>query len=635
MLAIPKLCILFTSALLLISFPLNAASPTAKQALELEPIQREIDYDTPNLEEVKKCKINSANTGSNTGWVVRDSNGKTLRRFIDTNGDNKVDLWCYFKDSVEIYRDIDSNFNGKADQFRWLGTAGTRWGIDRNEDGNVDFWKSISAEEVSVELIHALRNKDAEQFSRLLLNSAELSQLELGTALAAKLRKKAAAANKDFASIADKQTIVTLQTKWLHFGGGLPGLIPAGTDDSGQDIQVYDNVVAVVETGTKHAQIVIGSLIQLDTGWRLIDLPSGLLEDQVVSHPTGIFFQASIPSNPEIPENSPPGIDEETQQLIGELDRLEREISAGPSSEKSSELFEQRATTLEKLAFQASSPENQVMWIRQFADSVSGSVTSGDFPEGLKQMQLFEQKLIARNGQVNEIAYVRFRAMSAEYSQSLQAADADFVKIQEAWMANLESFIEKHEETSDAAEAMLQLAIAKEFSGEENEAIQWYGRIATNHTENELSPKAIGAKRRLESVGKTIELKGTTVEGKSFNLTNLQGQVVLIHYWATWCRPCKQDAIIIKQMQAKYGKRGFSPVGVNLDTELTLTKTHLQANRMSWPQLFEAGGLDGRLANELGILTLPTMLLIDKNGRVLNRNIHAAELEDELAKLLL
>ena len=52
----------------------------------------------------------------------------------------------------------------------------------------------------------------------------------------------------------------------------------------------------------------------------------------------------------------------------------------------------------------------------------------------------------------------------------------------------------------------------------------------------------------------------------------------------------------------------------------------------SWTH--EDGGLDSRVANELGILTLPTMLLLDKQGRVVNRNIHASEVGAELAKVL-
>ena len=62
---------------------------------------------------------------------------------------------------------------------------------------------------------------------------------------------------------------------------------------------------------------------------------------------------------------------------------------------------------------------------------------------------------------------------------------------------------------------------------------------------------------------------------------------------------------------------------------------YLQENaRRPWPHLYEPGGLDSRLATELGILTLPTMILLDKDGKVINRNIHAAELDEELGKRL-
>ena len=55
------------------------------------------------------------------------------------------------------YRDIDADFDNKADQYRWFNTGGTRWGIDKNEDGRIDFWQVISAPEVAEELVWALK----------------------------------------------------------------------------------------------------------------------------------------------------------------------------------------------------------------------------------------------------------------------------------------------------------------------------------------------------------------------------------------------------------------------------------------------------------------------------------------------
>ena len=86
---------------------------------------------------------------------MRNPQGETLRRFADTNADNTVDQWCYFLDGVEVYRDIDANFNGKADQYRWFHTAGSRWGIDKDENRKIDAWKQISPHEVAEQVVIA------------------------------------------------------------------------------------------------------------------------------------------------------------------------------------------------------------------------------------------------------------------------------------------------------------------------------------------------------------------------------------------------------------------------------------------------------------------------------------------------
>lgn len=104
------------------------------------------------------------------GYVVKDPNGLILRRFLDTNGDNKLDQWCYYKDGIEVYRDIDTDSNSKADQYRWFNTAGSRWGVDKNEDGVIDYWQAISPEEVTAEVVAALANQDVARFSRVLLS---------------------------------------------------------------------------------------------------------------------------------------------------------------------------------------------------------------------------------------------------------------------------------------------------------------------------------------------------------------------------------------------------------------------------------------------------------------------------------
>jgi thiol-disulfide isomerase/thioredoxin len=625
---------LVTSSILLHATDVRAATPTAAQALQLTPIQADVDYERPSESETAKCSVEAAATRGIAGWVVKAESGRLLRRFLDTNADNKIDQWCYYKDGVEVYRDVDGNFNGKADQYRWLGTAGIRWGVDRDEDGRIDVWKAISAEEVTAELVAALRDRDAARFERLLLTPNELKSLGLGDQQTKDLTTKVGNAIGGFKELARQQQVVANKSEWVHFGGTQPGVVPAGSDGSTKDLIVYDNVAAVIETDGKHAQVAIGTLIRVDDTWRLIDLPKNLLDGQANAAPTGFFFQASLISRPDVEGVPESGISPAAQKLIAEFEQLDTALAKATSDKQIADLHARRADVMEQLIAASSDGEQRANWIRQFADIVSAAMQNGAFADGGRRLTALHE-LLAKDARNAELAgYVKFRYMTAAYTQSLQQPMADYAKIQDQWLESLKAFVSEYPQSPDAAEAMLQLALAQEFAGQEDEAKKWYGRIATDFVSSPLAQKATGATRRLDSVGKPIDLRGKATDGTQVDLNAYRGRMVLIHYWATWCEPCKQDLEVLKRLQAKYATQGFSLIGISLDNDAESLANYLKTNRLPWPQLYEPGGLDGRFANELGILTLPTMLLIDKQGKVLSRNMHAAELDTELGKQL-
>jgi thiol-disulfide isomerase/thioredoxin len=234
-------------------------------------------------------------------------------------------------------------------------------------------------------------------------------------------------------------------------------------------------------------------------------------------------------------------------------------------------------------------------------------------------------------------AYVRFRQLSADYTLSLQEEHADLAKIgeiQENWTVQLQGFVEAYPKSGDATEAMFQLAIAEEFAGDDKEAIAWYDKVVQRGAAGLSGRKAKGAKTRLESVGKPISLRGPGVDGRPIDLSKYRGRLTLLQYWATWCEPCKADLKSLAQLYAKYHARGFEIVGISLDNNSAQLVAFLKANRLPWPTIFEKGGLDSRPALELGVMTLPTMLLVDEKGNVLNRNVSVPEVAAELEKRL-
>jgi thiol-disulfide isomerase/thioredoxin len=611
----------------------NAARPTPGQALALRPIQRDVEFDVPEGEEVDKCSVEPKSGQGIAGWVVLDGGGQLLRRFLDTNGDNKVDHWCYYSNGVEVYRDLDTDFNGKADQYRWLGTAGIRWGLDQDEDGRIDVWKMISPEEVTSEVVAAFRTRDVSRFRRLLLSDSELRALGLGEIQRAEIAKKTSAAVRDFAGLAGRQKVITEETQWLHFGASHPGVVPAGFDGSTRDVIVYDNVSAIVENGGQHTQLAVGTMIQVGNAWRIIGLPSNLTDNQADAVAGGYFFQESLNRQAEhlaIGE----GLSQTVQKLIEDLQRVDRSLESTTNPQELNQLNAGRADILEKLIQNAANAEDREMWVRQYADTVSAAVQSGGFASGVQRLQKLSASLRREEKDVDLIAHVEFLYLSADYSRQLQDPNADYPKIQEAWQQNLARFVKDYSTSEDAPEAMLQLAIGEEFAGKPDAAVQWYERVVQASPDSDIAKKAAGATRRLRSVGNTIQLSGRTLDNRELTLSSLRGKAVLIHYWATWCEPCKQDMQLLKKLQAKYARQGFTLLGVNLDSERSAATSFLRSTTLPWPHVYEPGGLESRLAQEMGILTLPTMILVDKQGKVINRNIHAAELDEELQKRL-
>jgi thiol-disulfide isomerase/thioredoxin len=629
-------------AYLLLSTPAEAAKPTSR-GLGNHPTQEGVDYELPEKTEIGRCTVDTESVGGISGLVVRGPAGQILRRFLDTNGDNNVDQWCYYKDGIEVYRDIDTDFEKKAkvNECRWLGTAGTRWGIDEDQDGSIDRWKQISAEEVSSELVAAIRDKDAARFRRLLLSAKEIDALGLGDKQTEELKNKISASLSAFAEQAAKQKLITDQSEWIHFGGTRPGVIPAGTEGSTKDITVYDNVTAVVETPSgsdrKHTQIVIGSLVRVGDGWRMIDLPRSFSSDPTALGLGYFFLGPTAAKRPEIDVPAAAGgVSEESRKLFDELNTLDKSLATATDEKELSRLHGKRADLMEKLIQTAEGGEDRLNWVRQYAETVGAAVTTGAFPEGVQRLESLAVSAGKLAGGKELVPIVKLRLLQAVKDRDSQQQDADYAKVHQEWIKGLEDFVEEFASSPESAEAMLQLAMGFEISDKAKDAVTWYARIVKDFPQSEAAKKAAGARYRIESLGKRITLKGKSIDGRTaIDINDYAGKVVLIHYWATWCEPCKEDIETIRSLQAKYGKNALQPVGISLDAAQGEATKFASENRLTWPQLYEPGGMDGsRLATDLGVLTLPTMILLDKQGRVVSYSLHGGELDAELRKLL-
>ena len=190
-------------------------------------------------------------------------------------------------------------------------------------------------------MVAALAARDASRFQRVLPTAQELTALGLGEAQARDIAKKVAEAASGFAAVAAAQSVVDSKSKWINFGANRPGVIPAGWEGATRDVTVYDNASAIVDTDGKTAQISVGTLIQVDGGWRVIDLPANLADARTASVSGGYFFQQAILRQPES-TGTEEGLSEAVQKLLRDLERLDKSLEAASGPEELAKLHASR-----------------------------------------------------------------------------------------------------------------------------------------------------------------------------------------------------------------------------------------------------------------------------------------------------
>lgn len=131
-------------------------------------------------------------------------------------------------------------------------------------------------------------------------------------------------------------------------------------------------------------------------------------------------------------------------------------------------------------------------------------------------------------------------------------------------------------------------------------------------------------------------LRLATAKGDAVALDRLRGQVVYVDFWASWCAPCRRSFPWMNEMQAKYGAKGFTVVGVNVDKKRPDAERFLAQNPAGFTIVYDEAGAT---PSAWGVKGMPSSYLIDGTGQVVfvERGFtdeHKVAMEQRIARLL-
>lgn len=259
---------------------------------------------------------------------------------------------------------------------------------------------------------------------------------------------------------------------------------------------------------------------------------------------------------------------------------------------------------------------------------VKGSPESAKLFEATHQLQSNAERLDSLNG-----VFQREQANPALDSIKFVLQEA-YNKMMDEEASFIKNFVDKN------SGSLACLAIIDKLSPDDNlEVYQKLDAGLTKNLPNNSYTKMFHDKvvelGRLSVGSVAPEIALNTPDGKNIALSSLRGKVVLIDFWASWCRPCRAENPNVVRMYNTYKDKGFDIYSVSLDKDKEPWVKAIGDDQLLWPShVSDLGYWQSSVVKQYNISGIPFTCLVDKDGKIVAKGLRGEELEMKVKELL-
>ena len=126
----------------------------------------------------------------------------------------------------------------------------------------------------------------------------------------------------------------------------------------------------------------------------------------------------------------------------------------------------------------------------------------------------------------------------------------------------------------------------------------------------------------------------TTPDGKKVSLSDFRGKVVLVDFWASWCRPCRMENPNVVSAYNRFKDKGFTVLGISLDQSKDPWVNAIQQDNLTWTHISDLKGWGNEVGKLYGVTGIPQNFLIDKEGKIIAKDLRGPALDEKLAEIM-